>query len=158
VTITTPLEPKYTINNNYPLDSSFTPIYSISPPLNDPYIPPLKRNLESPFPPPPQIPTQSFTNTAFTQVGVLTNHEKSSGPAKILPLMGRKWKRDKYQYYTVSNEGTDNMKLNIVSCGKNGLNENGVDMLYNNDIVHIPSFGKKFHVEIYDNMDFIYSV
>jgi hypothetical protein len=161
--------PKISTPTNMPLHTTtanwtshnineITPIYSISPPISDPYIPPLKRNMESPFPPFPPISTQNTTCAAFTQVGVLTNHDEAAVPnPKILPLMGRKWRRDKYQYYTVSNEGTKNMKLNIIVHGKNGLNENGVDMLYDKDVVYIPSFKKRFHVEIYDNMDFIYS-
>ena len=164
----------YIFYRNYRLDTSTCPssslqqintscsiptsTYSIPPPLNNPYIPPLKRNLD--FPP--------VTSTSFTQVGILTNLPRGESPKqsaeeeteqtiKIIPLMGRKIKRDKYQYYTVSNEGTKNMKLNVFVKNKNGMNENGVDMLYDKDIVYVPSLRKHFHVEIYENMDFAYT-
>lgn len=88
---------------------------------------------------------------SFRQLGILT---PLSSPNKdnILPLMGRPLftNRHKFQYYTISNQH-NNVKLPISVKGKSGLNEYGVDELFNNDRVYVEGYNDVFKVTIYDN-------
>jgi hypothetical protein len=110
--------------------------------LSNPYSPPLRDNLVP-------IPTNSV-NTNYRQIGILTPLNESSTD-KILQLMGRPLfvKRDKWQYYTISNQH-NNVKLPIIFNKKNGLNDYGVDQLYTGDIVYVEGYKQSFTATIYE--------
>ena len=126
--------------------------------LMNPYEPPLKdeRYLVnmSPFSVPTRgVPINVSTNigaveSTFRQVGILTPTSKS--PEKILALLGKPIfsNRDKWQYYTMTKH---NIKLPIIRNGKDAMNEYGVDIIYNNDVVFVQGYGEPFKVTIYEN-------
>jgi hypothetical protein len=128
--------------------------------LLDPYVPPLRdeRYLIPQFNiiPPGTVPINISTNvgavdTNYRQVGIL-NPVNKPNKDNVLPLMGRPvfTNRDKWQYYTIGNQH-NNVKLPIVVKGKSGLNEYGVDRLYNNDTVYLEGLNDVYRVTIYDN-------
>jgi len=90
-------------------------------------------------------------DVSFRQLGILTPLN-SPNKDNILPLMGRPLftNRHKFQYYTISNQH-NNVKLPISVKGKSGLNEYGVDELFNNDRVYVEGYNDVFKVTIYDN-------
>jgi len=137
------LEPSYPYNN-LPLNV-----------LQNPYVPPLSDNryfinrVNA-------IPINISTNvgaveTEYRQLGILT---PLNGVNKdnILPLMGRPLfiNRQKYQYYTISNQH-NNVKLPVSVKGRSGTNEYGVDQIFNGDSVYIEGYNTPFKVTIYDN-------
>jgi hypothetical protein len=135
-------EPSYPYNN-LPLNV-----------LQNPYVPPLSDNRY--FVNRPIIPINVSTNvgavdTEYRQLGILT---PLNGVNKdnILPLMGRPLfvNRQKYQYYTISNQH-NNVKLPVSVKGKSGTNEYGVDQIFNGDSVYIEGYNTPFRVTIYDN-------
>jgi hypothetical protein len=89
---------------------------------------------------------------AFTQIGILTKSEENL----ILPLMGRRLQRDKYQYYTFSNTGTINTKLPVSKNGKSCTGEYGCDELYDGDSVYVEGYKDTFRATIYENSTFNY--
>ena len=121
--------------------------------LQNPYVPPLSDNryfIQRP------VPINISTNigavdTEYRQLGILT---PLNGPNKdnILPLMGRPLftNRQKYQYYTISNQH-NNVKLPVSVKGRSGTNEYGVDQIFNGDTVYIEGYNSAFKVTIYDN-------
>jgi hypothetical protein len=150
------------INNNndpmpMPLYNSLIPSYPYNnlPPnvLQNPYVPPLSDNryfIQRP------VPINVSTNigavdTEYRQMGILT---PLNGPNKdnILPLMGRPLfvNRQKYQYYTISNQH-NNVKLPVSVKGRSGTNEYGVDQVFDGDTVYIEGYNSAFKVTIYDN-------
>ena len=150
------------INNNndpmpMPLYNSSIPSYPYNnlPPnvLQNPYVPPLSDNryfIQRP------VPINVSTNigavdTEYRQMGILT---PLNGPNKdnILPLMGRPLfvNRQKYQYYTISNQH-NNVKLPVSVKGRSGTNEYGVDQVFDGDTVYIEGYNSAFKVTIYDN-------
>jgi hypothetical protein len=58
--------------------------------------------------------------------------------------------RDKWQYYTISNQH-NNVKLPIIFKKKNGLNNHGVDQIYTEDIVYVEGYNQSFKATIYEN-------
>ena len=114
--------------------------------LMNPYAPPLKPNMLI------NIPTNIGYNgcTPYRQLGILTPLQKHHD--RILPLMGRPLfsNRDKWQYYTMSDQN-NSVKLPIRVNGRNGLNEYGVDSLYDKDTVFVEGYKEAFQVTIYDN-------
>lgn len=121
--------------------------------LQNPYVPPLSDNR---FFIQRAIPINISTNvgavdTEYRQLGILT---PLNGPNKdnILPLMGRPLfvNRQKYQYYTISNQH-NNVKLPVSVKGRSGTNEYGVDQIFNGDTVYIEGYNTAFKVTIYDN-------
>jgi hypothetical protein len=127
--------------------------------LLNPYAPPLKDERyfipELTYRPPGTIPINISTNigavdTTYRQLGILT---PLNGVNKdnILPLMGRPLytNRQKYQYYTISNQH-NNVKLPIFVKGRNGTNEYGVDQLYNGDSVYVEGYNEAFKVRTYE--------
>ena len=136
-----------------PLYNSFLPSYPYNNVLQNPYVPPLSDNryfIQR------QIPINISTNigavdTEYRQMGILT---PLNGPNKdnILPLMGRPLfvNRQKYQYYTISNQH-NNVKLPVSVKGRSGTNEYGVDQVYDGDTVYIEGYNTAFKVTIYDN-------
>lgn len=89
---------------------------------------------------------------AFSQIGILTKSEENL----ILPLMGRRLQRDKYQYYTFSNTGTINTKLPVSKNGKSCTGEYGCDELYDGDSVYVEGYKDTFRATIYENSTFNY--
>ena len=127
--------------------------------LLDPYAPPYKdeRYLRE-MPLMPLMPINVSTNigatpesTAYRQTGIIT---PLNGLSKdnILPLMGRPLftSRDKWQYYTISNQH-NNVKLPISFKGRSALTDNGVDKIYNGDTVYVEGYNEPFKVTIYEN-------
>jgi hypothetical protein len=127
--------------------------------LLNPYAPPLKDERyflpQLNYLPPSTIPINVSTNigavdTSYRQLGILT---PLNGVNKdnILPLMGRPLytSRQKYQYYTISNQH-NNVKLPVSVKGKSGTNEYGVDQVFNGDTVYIEGYNDAFKVTTYD--------
>jgi hypothetical protein len=124
--------------------------------LENPYTPPLKT--PDVFLPP--IPTRPILND-YSQMGILVRKGASVTPAldMILPLMGRKLysRRDKYQYYTISNTGNLNTKLPVKFNGQNGMSEYGCDEITSKDIVYVEGYNTLFEAIIYENNSYIYN-
>jgi hypothetical protein len=141
------------------------PYNNLAPPvpgdvLLNPYIPPLRdeRYFLPPINviPPGTVPINISTNvgavdTNYRQVGIL-NPTNKSNKDNVLPLMGRPvfTNRDKWQYYTIGNQ-FNSVKLPIIVKGKSGLNEYGVDRLYNGDTIYIEGLNDVYRATIYDN-------
>jgi hypothetical protein len=134
--------------------------YISSDPLLNPYAPPLRdeRYFVPGFNgvPPGAVPINISTNvgavdTAYRQLGILTPLNGSSKD-NILPLMGRPLftNRDKWQYYTTSNQH-NNVKLPVSRAGKSCTNEYGCDKLYNGDTVYIDGMNEAYKITVYDN-------
>jgi hypothetical protein len=120
--------------------------------LLDPYVPPLSD--ERYFVPAPVVPINVSTNigavdTNYRQVGILT---PLNTKGEILSLMGRPLfvNRDKWQYYTISNQH-NNVKLPVSRAGRSCTNEYGCDKLYNGDTIFVEGYNEAFKVTIYDN-------
>lgn len=136
-------------------------------PFNDPYSPPLKTDMpffmESQVLPtldvrgalPVNIKTRGFS-TGFRQVGILTRQNGTDD--MILPLMGTRVSsgRDKWNYYTISNNGNINTKLPISHKGRSCTNEYGCDEIYNNDTVYVEGYKDSFVATVYENGTFNY--
>jgi hypothetical protein len=144
---------------NYPYTNLFSPPVPGDVLLN-PYTPPLRdeRYLIPQLTriPPGTIPINISTNvgavdTSYRQVGIL-NPTNKPNKDNVLPLMGRPvfTNRDMWQYYTIGNQ-FNSVKLPIIVKGKSGLNEYGVDRLYNRDTVYIEGLNDVYKVTIYDN-------
>ena len=132
-----------------------------SDPLLNPYAPPLRdeRYFVPGFGniiPPGAVPINMSTNigavdTSYRQLGILA---PSNGSSKdnIIPLMGRPLftNRDKWQYYTSSNQH-NNVKLPVTKAGKSCTNEYGCDRLDNGDTVYIEGANEVYRVTMYDN-------
>jgi hypothetical protein len=134
--------------------------YISSDTLLNPYAPPLRdeRYFVPGFNgvPPGAVPINISTNvgavdTAYRQLGILTPLNGSSKD-NILPLMGRPLftNRDKWQYYTASNQH-NNVKLPVSRAGKSCTNEYGCDKLYNGDTVYIDGMNEAYKITVYDN-------
>ena len=128
--------------------------------LLNPYSPPLsdERYLipQMNIIPPGTVPINISTNvgavdTSYRQVGIL-NPTNKPNKDNVLPLMGRPvfTNRDKWQYYTIGNQ-FNSVKLPIIVKGKSGLNEYGVDRLYNGDTIYIEGLNDVYRATIYDN-------
>lgn len=146
---------KIVIVNNPPKTDSFNDLYS--PPLktNSHLFPPIISDIRAtPFIEPPR----EIRNTGFTQVGIITKTNDNKDPL-ILPLMGRllNSRRDKWQYYTLSNTGSVNSKLPVKVKGKSGLSKNGCDEILNGDSVFLEGYKETFVATIYENTGFIYN-
>lgn len=120
--------------------------------LLNPYAPPLKDERYL-------VPINVQTNigatpvdTNYRQLGILTPLNAPS-ESNILPLMGRPLftSRDKWQYYTISNQH-NNVKLPISVKGRSALDEYGVDKIYNGDTVYVEGYNDGvFKVTVYEN-------
>jgi hypothetical protein len=145
--------------NPLPLYNSIIPSYPYNnlPPnvLQNPYVPPLSDNryfIQRPVSIPINVSTNiGAVDTEYRQMGILT---PLNGPNKdnILALMGRPLfvNRQKFQYYTISNQH-NNVKLPIIFKKKNGLNDYGVDQIYNGDVVYVEGYQHSFKATIYEN-------
>jgi hypothetical protein len=144
---------------NVPYNNNFAPPVPGDVLLN-PYIPPLRDERyflpQINVIPPGTVPINISTNigavdTNYRQVGIL-NPTNKSNKDNVLPLMGRPifTNRDKWQYYTIGNQ-YNSVKLPIIVKGKSGLNEYGVDKLFNGDTIYIEGLNDVYRVTIYDN-------
>ena len=120
--------------------------------LTNPFAPPLKNDYQLSR----KIPINVSTNVGavdaeYRQMGIITPLNGSSKDS-ILPLMGRPLytNRNKYQYYTISNQH-NNVKLPVSVKGKSALDEYGVDELYNGDTVYVEGYNDAFKATIYSN-------
>jgi Family of unknown function (DUF5755) len=106
--------------------------------------------------PPGKVPINVSTNigavdTTYRQMGILTPLNGSSKD-NILPLMGRPLftNRDKWQYYTISNQH-NNVKLPISFKGRSALNDYGVDQIFSGDTVYVEGYNDAFKTTVYEN-------
>jgi hypothetical protein len=93
----------------------------------------------------------------YTQMGILTR--ENSGDDLILPLMGRRSSngRDKYQYYTMTNNaGNIHTKLPISVKGKSCTSDLGCDEIFNGDVVYVEGYKDTFRATVYENMLYKY--
>ena len=101
---------------------------------------------------PINIPTNvGAVSVSFRQLGILTPTSQTSKD-NILPLMGRPLftSRSKFQYYTISNQNNQ-VKLPVSVKGKSGLDEYGVDEVFDGDTVYVEGYEDVFKVTKYDN-------
>ena len=129
--------------------------------LMNPYTPPLRdeRYMVSngmAMGPPGRVPINISTNigavdTTYRQVGLLTPLN-AAPEGKILALMGRPLftNRDKWQYYTISDQN-NSIKLPVIVKGRSGSNEYGVDKIYNGDTIYVEGYKQAFRVTEYEN-------
>ena len=82
----------------------------------------------------------------------------NSGENDILPLMGRRIMsgRDKWQFYTIANNGNLNTKLPVSVNGKSCTGEYGCDDINNSDVVFVEGYNDTFKVTMYENNLFQY--
>ena len=102
------------------------------------------------------VPINVSTNigavdTTYRQMGIITPLNGTSKD-NILPLMGRPLftNRDKWQYYTISNQH-NNVKLPISFKGKSALNDYGVDQIFDGDTIYVEGYNEPFRVTVYEN-------
>lgn len=96
---------------------------------------------------PINIETRPSSGTTYRQIGILS---RTTGTEEILPIMGRKLSRDKWQYYTVSNSNMF-LKLPIRSKGRDCTSEYGCDEIYSGDTVYVEGYGNEYKATIYEN-------
>lgn len=128
--------------------------------LNNSYAEPLRddriynyNNFPNSLKIPINIPTQSHIDTNFRQIGILTRVSNNNNDKEtILPLMGKPiiTNRDKWNFYTM-NDKNNMIKLPIVHKNKRATTEQGIDNLYEGDIVDVVGYSDKFKVSVYDN-------
>jgi hypothetical protein len=108
--------------------------------FNNPFYPPLKEPDYIPV----NIKTQSYDNDIYIQIGFLTKNKE------ILPLFGKRTYKDKYNYYTTTSiPVVSQIKLPIFVNGKDCMQENGVNELYDKDVVTVQN--EEYVVTIYQN-------
>ena len=102
------------------------------------------------------VPINVSTNigsvdTSYRQMGIITPLNGASKD-NILSLMGRPLftNRDKWQYYTISNQH-NNVKLPITFKGKSALNDYGVDKIFDGDTIYVEGYNEAFRVTVYEN-------
>ena len=123
--------------------------------LLNPYSPPYKDERYYVQGPPIKVPINISTNigavnTEYRQMGIMTPLNGSSKD-NILPLMGRPLftSRDKWQYYTISNQH-NNVKLPISFKGRSALTDYGVDQIFSGDTVYVEGYNDAFKVTTYE--------
>ena len=123
----------------------------------NPYTPPIKDDGYY-FQYSPQItnyPTRSpYVNSEYRQIGILTptsENDNKGGKNMILPLFGRAIysNRDKWQYYTMSNEN-NSVKLSIYRFKKNCMKDTGCNEIYSGDTVYVDGYKTHFSVSLYE--------
>jgi len=101
---------------------------------------------------PVNVPTSiGAVDIGYRQYGILTPVHGSTKD-NILPLMGRpvNTSRQKFQYYTISNQH-NNVKLPIIVRGRSGTTEYGVDELFSGERVLVEGDKVPYVVKMYDN-------
>jgi hypothetical protein len=103
-----------------------------------------------------QLPINISTNPGavdanYRQIGILSPLNGSSKD-NILALMGRPLytNRDKWQYYTISNQH-NNVKLPLSINGKSGSSEYGVDKIYGGETIYVEGHNDVYKITVYDN-------
>ena len=92
-------------------------------------------------------PNYNETSFVFQQLGTLSSLNKEN--KLILPLFGKQEQKDRWTYYTLTN-GEQQLRIDIEHNNRSCMNDRiGCDMLYNNDIVKIPSYDDEFKVSLY---------
>jgi hypothetical protein len=93
----------------------------------------------------------SAVDTNYRQLGIITPLNGTS-TNNILPLMGRPLftSRQKWQYYTISNQH-NNVKLPVSVKGRSALTDYGVDEVFSGDTVYVESYNDAFKVTVYEN-------
>ena len=93
----------------------------------------------------------SAVDTNYRQIGIITPLNGSSAN-NILPLMGRPLftSRQKWQYYTISNQH-NNVKLPVSVKGRSALTDYGVDEVFSGDSVYVEGYNDAFKVTVYEN-------
>jgi|688.fasta_scaffold776295_1 hypothetical protein len=151
--------PSWPYNNLPTLGSFFGPKDVLLNPYAAPYrderyfVPEVRLDM-----PPGSIPINVSTNigavptgTSYRQMGIITPLNGTSKD-NILPLMGRPLftNRDKWQYYTISNQH-NNVKLPISFKGRSALNDYGVDQIFDGDTIYVEGYNEPFRVTVYEN-------
>ena len=92
-------------------------------------------------------PNYNETSFVFQQLGTLSSLNKDN--KLILPLFGKQEQKDRWTYYTLTS-GEQQLRIDIEHNNRSCMNDRiGCDMLYNNDIVKIPSYDDEFKVSLY---------
>tara|TARA_B100001142_G_C14185065_1_gene597693 strand:+ start:253 stop:741 length:489 start_codon:yes stop_codon:yes gene_type:complete len=92
-------------------------------------------------------PNYNETSFVFQQLGTLSSLNKEN--KLILPLFGKQEQKDRWTYYTLTS-GEQQLRIDIEHNNRSCMNDRiGCDMLYNNDIVKIPSYDDEFKVSLY---------
>jgi hypothetical protein len=94
---------------------------------------------------PINIETRPSSGVDFVQVGIL-----SRGQGEVLPLMGRKLSREKWNYYAVSNSNMY-LKLPVMVNGRDCMVEYGCDPIYSGDMVYVEGYGDGYKATVYQN-------
>ncbi len=99
-----------------------------------------------------QIPTRGFVG-GYQQLGLLYKKDPSgdtNNDGNILPLFGKPTytNSSRWNYYT-SSDKFHSLKMPIKIKGKNSMDENGVNELYDGDSVNVGPYNGEFKVEIY---------
>ena len=143
----------FELTPNYPYNNLHQNIGMPKDVLLDPREPPYR---DERYFMPKSVPINVSTNigsvdTSYRQMGILTPLNSNSKD-NILSLMGRPLftSRQKFQYYTISNQH-NNVKLPVSVKGKSALSEYGVDELYNGDTVYVEGYNDAFKVTKYEN-------
>lgn len=97
------------------------------------------------------IETRGFA-ADYNQVGLLTR----VGSDLILPLLGRRFMPDRWQYYTISNTGNVNTKLPMSFKGRSCSGEYGCDEMVSGDGVFVEGYNDTLRVTIYEPSKFNY--
>jgi len=92
-------------------------------------------------------PNYNETSFVFQQLGTLSSLNRDN--KLILPLFGKQEQKDRWTYYTLTS-GEQQLRIDIEHNNRSCMNDRiGCDMLYNNDIVKIPSYDDEFKVSLY---------
>ena len=91
-------------------------------------------------------PNYNETSFVFQQLGTLSSLNKDN--KLILPLFGKQEQKDRWSYYTLTS-GEQQLRIDIEHNNRSCMNDRiGCDMLYNNDIVKIPSYDDDTSISI----------
>lgn len=145
------------IDNGIPPQNIYTGV-SLPPIMGPSIIPILKDNRYcggniSTMAVPINIETRPSSGYRYSQIGMLEKNENTID-GNVLPLMGRRLTRNKWQYYAVSNTHL-NIKLPIKINGKSGSQEYGCDELITGDTIFVVGYGN-YIVNVYDGANFHY--
>jgi hypothetical protein len=93
-------------------------------------------------------PIYPMSNTDFQQLGTLSSMDDTN---TILPLFGKKLFKNRWTYYTTT-DNEQNLRIEIIHSERNCMKDQiGCDMIYNDDVVTIPSYNnKQFKVFLYN--------
>jgi len=148
--------PSWPYNNLPTIGSFFGPKDVLLNPYAAPYRDERYFVPEVSYVPPGAVPINVSTNigavdTTYRQMGIITPLNGASKD-NILPLMGRPLftNRDKWQYYTISNQH-NNIKLPISFKGRSALNDYGVDQIFDGDTIYVEGYNEPFRVTVYEN-------